>query len=115
MTARLLAPCLQTGVLADMLQEPESRELIREYYRLRRRARGLTGSEDTGAGSSPFDADHLDDAFLDLYAARHDDVPEATAEATGTILSEWGPRENPNERSFYACSPRGFSARRRRG
>ena len=59
MTARLLAPCLQTGVLADMLQGREPRELIREYYRLRRRARDLTGSADTGAGSSPFDADHV--------------------------------------------------------
>jgi len=105
MTARLLAPCLQTGVLADMLQGLEPRELIREHYRLRRRARDLTGSADTGAGSSPFDAGHPDDAFLGWYAARHDDVPEAVAEATGTILSEWGPPENPDERSFYACSP----------
>ena len=105
MTARLLAPCLQTGVLADMLQGLEPRELIREYYRLRRRARDLTGSADTGADSSPFDAGHLDDAFLGWYAARHDDVPEAVAEAAGTILSEWGPHENPDERSFYACSP----------
>jgi hypothetical protein len=101
MTARLLAPCLQTGVLADMLQGLESRELIREYYRLRRRARDLTGSAGTGEGSSPFDAGHLDDAFLDWYATRHDDVPEAI----GTILGEWGPHENPDERSFYACSP----------
>src|ERR1022692_3982942 len=105
MTARLLAPCLQTGVLADMLQGLEPRELIREYYRLRRRARDLTGSADTGADSSPFDAGHLDDAFLGWYAARHDDVPEAVAEATGTILSAWGPHEHPDERSFYACSP----------
>jgi hypothetical protein len=104
-TARLLAPCLQTGVLADMLQGLEPRELIREYYRLRRRARDLTGSADTGAASSPFDAGHLDDAFLGWYAARHDDVPEAVVEAAGTILSEWGPHENPDERSFYACSP----------
>jgi hypothetical protein len=104
-TARLLASCLQTGVLADMLQGSEPRELIREYYRLRRRARDLTGSADTGAGSSPFDVGHLDDAFLGWYAARHDDVPEAVAEAAGTILSEWGPHENPDERSFYACSP----------
>ncbi len=29
MTARLLAPCLQTGVLADVLQGREPRELIR--------------------------------------------------------------------------------------
>jgi hypothetical protein len=106
MTGRLLAPCLQTGALAGMLQGPEPRELIREYYRLRRRARDLTGSADAGAGSSPFDAGHVQDAFLDWYATRHDDVPEAVAEATGTILGEWGPpRENPDERSFYACSP----------
>jgi len=105
MTARLLAPCLQTGVLADVLEGREPRELIREYYRLRRRARDLTGSADTGAGSSPFDAGHVDDAFLDWYATRHDDVPEAVTEATGTILAEWGPRRNPDERSFYACSP----------
>jgi hypothetical protein len=105
MTARLLAPCLQTGVLANMLQGREPRELIREYYRLRRRARDLTGSAGTGTGSSPFDAGHVDDAFLDWYATRHDDVPEAVAEATGTILGEWGPHENPDERSFYACSP----------
>jgi len=105
MTARLLAPGLQTGFLADMLQGRESRELIREYYRLRRRARDLTGSADAGAGSSPFDASHLDGAFLDWHAARHDDVPGAVTEAMGTILSEWGPHQNPDERSFCACSP----------
>jgi hypothetical protein len=27
------------------------------------------------------------------------------AEATGTILTEWGPHENLDERSFCACSP----------
>jgi hypothetical protein len=88
-----------------MLQGREPRGLIREYYRLRRRARDLTGSADTGAGSSPFDAGHVHDAFLDWYATRHDDAPEAVAEATGTILGEWGALENPDERSFYACSP----------
>ena len=105
MTARLLAPCLQTGVVADMLQGREPRELIHEYFRLRRRARDLTGSADAGAGSSPFDADHVHHAFLDWYATRHDDVPGAVTEAAGTILGEWGPHENPDERSFYACSP----------
>jgi hypothetical protein len=97
-------PCLQAGILADMLQGREPRELIREYYRLRRRARDLTGSTAAGAGSTPFDADHAA-AFLDWYAARHDDVPEGATEATGTILAEWGPHENLDERSFYACSP----------
>ena len=47
-TARLLAPCLDTGPLSDILQGSEPRELIREYYRLRRRARSLIGA--TAAG-----------------------------------------------------------------
>ena len=105
MTAQLLAPCLRTGPLADMLQGNEPRDLIREYYRLRRRARDLTGSADPAAGSSRFDAGHAPDAFLDWYATRHDDVPAAVAEATATIYEEWGSHEYPDERSFYACSP----------
>jgi hypothetical protein len=105
MTARLLAPSLQTGILADILQGHEPRELIREYYRHRRRARDLVVSTDVGAGSSPFDAVQLHHAFLGWYAARHDDVPEATTEAAGTILADWGPHENLDERSFYSCSP----------
>jgi hypothetical protein len=105
MTAQLLGPCLRTGPLADMLQGNEPRDLIREYYRLRRRARDLTGSADAAAGSSPFDAGHAPDAFLNWYAARHDEVPAAAAEATATISEEWGPHEYPDERSFYACSP----------
>ena len=88
-----------------MLQGSESRDLIREYYRLRRRARDLTGSADAAAGASWFDAGHAPDAFLDWYAARHDDVLAAVAEATATIYEEWGPHEYPDERSFYACSP----------
>jgi hypothetical protein len=105
MTAELLAPCLSTGPLADMLQGNEPRDLIREYYRLRRRARDLTGSADAAAGSSPFDAGHAPDAFLNWYATRHDDVPGAVTQATATIHEEWGPHEYPDERSFYACSP----------
>jgi hypothetical protein len=101
MTAQLLAPCLGTGPLADMLQGNEPRDLIREYYRLRRRARDLTGSAD----SSAFDASPAPEAFLDWYATRHDDVPAAVTQATATIHEEWGPHEHPDERSFYACSP----------
>jgi hypothetical protein len=105
MTARLLAPCLRTGPLADMLEGSESRDLVREYYRLRRRARDLTGSADADTGSSPSDDGREPDAFLGWHAARHDDVPEAVTGATGTILAEWGPGESPDQRSFYACSP----------
>ncbi len=103
-TAELLAPCLRTGPLADMLQGNEPRDLIREHYRLRRRARDLTGSADA-AGSWSFDAGRAPDAFAAWYAARHDDVPGAVTETAGTIYEMWGPHAYPDERSFYACSP----------
>jgi hypothetical protein len=104
-TAQLLGLCLRTGPLADMLQGNEPRDLIREYYRLRRRARDLTGSADAAAGSAWFDAGHAPGAFMDWYAARHDEVPAAVTEATATIYEEWGPHTYPDERWFYACSP----------
>ena len=87
-----------------MLQGNEPRDLIREHYRLRRRARDLTGPADT-AGSSSFDAGRAPDAFADWHAARHDGVPGAVTEAAATIYQEWGPHAYPDERSFYACSP----------
>jgi len=105
MTAELLAPCLRTGPLADMLQGSEPRDLIREHYRLRRRARDLTGSAGAAAASSSFDASQAHDAFADWYAARHGDVPGAVTEAVGTIHEMWGPHAYPDERSFRACSP----------
>ncbi len=109
-TARLLAPCLETGPLSDMLQGDEPRELIREYYRLRRRARALTGpvgatAASAAAPSGGDDPGPAREAFLGWYAARHDDVPQDTADAVDTILHEWGPRAHPGERSRYACSP----------
>jgi hypothetical protein len=100
----LLAPCLEAGPMAEMLQGGEPRELIREYYRLRRRARELIEAVGGGEG----DAFSLDltgerDAFLAWYAKQHDDVPDA--EDAGTIVSEWGPHRQPGERSLYGCSP----------
>ena len=94
-----------------MLQGDEPRELIREYYRLRRRAHMLTGrAGGTAAGvaaasSGGDDPGPAREAFLGWYAARHDDVPQDTADAVDTILQEWGPRAHPGERSRYACSP----------
>jgi hypothetical protein len=106
MTAQLLASCLSTGALADILEGSEPRELIREYFRLRRRARDLTESVDADASSSSLDISHVDQAFLGWYAARHDDIAaKAAAEALGTLLEEWGPGESPDERAFHACSP----------
>ncbi len=109
-TAGLLAPCLETGPLSDLLQGSEPRELIREYYRLRRRARVLVGPADAttagaAAGSGGDDAGLVREAFLGWYTARHDDVPKDAADAVDTILQEWGPRAHPGERSLYACSP----------
>jgi hypothetical protein len=112
MTARLLAPCLETGPLSDMLEGSEPRELIREYYRLRRRAHSLTAYVGATAASATAassggddDADSVREAFLDWYGARHEDVPQDAADDMGTILQEWGPRALLGERSIYACSP----------
>jgi hypothetical protein len=101
--ALLLAPCLQTGVIAEMLQGSEPRELIREYYRMRRRARALVGFADAAAGSASFGADDAYDAFTAWYTTGHDDALKPAA--PDLILSEWGPGTYPDERSFYACSP----------
>ena len=89
-----------------MLQGSESRDLIREYYRLQRRARDLTGTADAEMGTSPSDTGREPGAFPVWHAARHDDVPVAVTDATCTILAESGPGENPDQRSFYVCSLR---------
>jgi hypothetical protein len=102
--ARLLEPCLEAGPFAEMLQGGEPRELIREYYRLRRRARELAEAVG-GEGDDAFSLDLTGerDAFLAWYAKQHDDVPDA--EDAGTIVSEWGPHRHSGERSLYECSP----------
>lgn len=105
-TAGLLESSLQTGVFADMLQGHEPRELIREYYRYRRRARELADSACAGVESPTADIDDAHAAFLDWHAARHDDTAAALPEDVGTVLAQWGPPHGaPEERSFYACSP----------
>jgi hypothetical protein len=107
-TSGLLASCLKTEPLSDMLEGSEPRELIREYYRLRRRARVLVGvtaasAAEVSPGSS--DSDAVREAFLDWYQARHDDVPQDTADAADLILYEWGPQPHPEECPRYSCSP----------
>jgi hypothetical protein len=109
--ARLLASCLETGPTSNLLEGSEPRELIREYYRLRRRAHALTGRAGVraarAAAAAPGDDDlgPVREAFLGWYAARHDDVPPDVADDVETILDEWGPRARPEDRSRYACSP----------
>jgi hypothetical protein len=108
-TARLLARCLETGPLSDMLQGSEPRELIREYYRLRRRARILVGGTAASAAAASSGGDNdpgaVCEAFLGWYGARHEDVPKDAAVDAGTLIQEWGPGAGPEERSRYACSP----------
>lgn len=103
MTARLLTPCLQTGPMADMLTGYEPHELIREFYRLRRRARDLTVPAPTGSGRSLVDTGLQRDVFLEWYSTAHDDIPQP--EDAGTIVQEWGPQEYLDDRCLYACSP----------
>ena len=107
-TAGLLAPCLETGPMSDMLEGSEPRDLVREYYRLRRRAHVLAGSAAavSAAATSSGDDDPgpVREAFLGWYAARHDD-PRDSADSVDIILDEWGPRAYPGECSRYACSP----------
>jgi hypothetical protein len=105
MIARLLGPCLQTGPMSDMLEGSEPRELIREYYRLRRRAHALVRSVGAPASTNPHNAEPVREAFLSWYASRHGDVPEDVADAVGTILYEWGPEPPLDERSRFASSP----------
>src|SRR6185437_6283367 len=117
LTARLLAPCLESGPMSEMLQGFEPRELLREYYRLRRRASALVGSanseaaddapgsSDAVASSDGDDFSPVREAFLNWYRARHDTVPPDAADAVDIILHEWGPSVQPGERSSYASSP----------
>jgi hypothetical protein len=116
LVAGLLGPCLQTGMFADMLTGDEPRELIRELYRMRRRARVLAGTDGT---QSDGDAgqDNVGDvdqfgrpagalkAFRAWYRARHPDAPKGVAATAEIIAGEWGPGRPLDERSFYACSP----------
>ena len=118
-TARLLAPCLTTGPMSDMLEGGEPRELIREYYRLRRRAHVLSGRAGvraaiaTAAAARDYDLGPVREAFLGWYATRHKDVPAGAPDAVETILEEWGPQPRAAGRSRYACSPHriGMAAR----
>ena len=102
MTAELLAPCLShrpSGGHAARGDEP--RDLIREYYRLRRRASDLTESADVDSGLIPVQCRPCGpDAFLNWYATGHDDIPHrAVTQATATIHRRVGARtSNPDER-----------------
>lgn len=96
-----------------MLTGYEHRELIREYFRSRRRAQlvlaSLPGDEREPA---PVFAAEIDTApFVDWYAGRHADAPKPgkfrkqAGETAELLLDAWGPHEHPVEATVYACSP----------
>ncbi len=82
MTARLLAPCLQAGPMSEMLEGSEPRELIREHFRLRRRARAPPLEERSRYASSPHRIEMAARLIRDGY------LPDHANEAL-RLLPEW--------------------------
>jgi hypothetical protein len=100
----LLDSCLNTGLRADSVDGLEPRELVREMYRLRQRARALAWHAGFPAGDS-YDYSSVRHAFQAWYAGRHDTVPEDLGDIVDAVIYDWGPQEYPDAESFYACSP----------
>jgi hypothetical protein len=109
----LLDPALSTGPIGEMFQGGEPRELIREYFRLRRRAQVVVDLlPDDGELAEPVTAPEIETGpFIDWYVKRRSDAPKpgkfrkVAAITVEMLLDEWGPLEHPDERSVYACSP----------
>lgn len=101
----LLRPVLQTGPLANMLQGGEPQALIREHFRLRRRAHEIAILPDSDAPVA-IEPDRMVDEFSRWYESRHGD---AMREAAELIADEWGPHRSPDERTFHVCSPHRIS------
>ena len=96
-----------------MLTGGEHRELIREYFRSRRRGQLVLGSlPGDGRETVPVFAAEIETApFVEWYAGQHADAPKPgkfqkqTAETVGFLLDAWGPCEHPAEETVYSCSP----------
>jgi hypothetical protein len=113
LAAWLLGPSARSGPLGEMLTGGEHRELIREYFRSRRRGQLALGSlPGGGRETAPVFAAEIDTApFVDWYAGQHADAPtpgkfrKQAAETAGFLLDAWGPHEHPAEETVYSCSP----------
>jgi len=108
--SELLGPCLLTGPFSEMLTGNEPRELIRELYRMRRRARALAAASGTAeeAQASEAQSDRAAGAhkeFRAWYRTRHPGAPKGIAATAESIIEAWGPGNSLDEREFYACSP----------
>jgi hypothetical protein len=100
----LLRPFLRAGPLADTVEGGEPRPLIREYFRLRRRARAIAAAPASGDVAG-VDSGRMLEEFSMWYQTRHGDIPEVVRDAAETIAEEWGPHRCPDEGTFYTCSP----------
>jgi len=113
LAAWLLGPLARSGPLAEMLTGHEHRELIREYFRSRRRGELVLASLPDGEREPvPVFAAEIDTApFVDWHGARHAGAPKPgkfrkqAAETAALLLDSWGPHEHPAEETVYACSP----------
>jgi hypothetical protein len=106
----VLVPCppdLMTGLLRPLLSdEYESREprpILREYYRMRRRARDIATLPDS---VEIVDPDEMVSEFSRWYHSLHGAVPPAVRSAADIIADQWGPvHAVPDERVSRGCSP----------
>lgn len=110
LAVRLLRQPLETGPFAEYVKGDEPAELMREYYRQRRRAREVYASVTGGRPAEPafvVDMDAARDEFLEWYAERHgrEAVTGGMAEAVDTITDQWGPHKDVDDPGFFACSP----------
>lgn len=97
----LLDAYLRSGPFADPIDGAEPRPLIREYYRLRRRAQEITAK----AVIEIFNPDRMVKEFGTWYQARHGDLPDAIYGAAEIIADHWGAPRCLDDRMFLACSP----------
>jgi hypothetical protein len=113
LAAWLLEPSARSGLLGDMLVGGEPRELVREYFRSRRRGQLVLGSLPGNRQEAGLVlAAEIDTApFVDWHAGRHADASKPgkfrkqAAETAGLLLDAWGPHEHPSEETVYSCSP----------
>lgn len=106
----LLDTCVESGPRPDMIDGSEQRALIREFWRLRQRARALAWGEGHAIDEVPVlgqTYDYTPDyhRFQAWYAEQHPDVPEDLGQDLVSVVDNWGPRGQPDAASFHACSP----------
>ena len=115
MAAFLLGSLLKRKAFMDMPHGAEPEELLREYFRSRRRARALDSAgfaDDAAAEDGWFPQGQyaertreICDEFRDWHAERYGKHVADVPLGAETIIGEWGPHKPFDERSFFACSP----------